>query len=423
MKMTPNSPSRPWVTLRRMKDPSPLANNARTRQAIRFHWSLDPSVVFLNHGSFGACPIPVLQHQSALRARMERQPVQFFVRDLEGLLDEARAGLGNFIGAPARDLVWVPNATTAVNSVLRSLEFRAGDELLTTDHEYNACRNVLEFVAKRAGAKVVVAAVPFPLAHSGQVVEAIMDRVTDRTRIALLDHVTSQTGLVLPIRELVSALAVRGVETLVDGAHGPGMLDLNLEAIGAGWYTGNCHKWICAPKGAAFLYTRPDLQPRTRPAVISHGANSPRTDRSRYLIEFDWTGTDDPTPMLCVPEAIRFMGEIMPGGWTALRSNNHQLALRGRNVLCHVLGISPPCPDHMIGSLASLPLPDGGGAESKSPLYADPLQNELLEKFRIEVPVIPWPATPRRLIRVSGQVYNRDGDYEALGRALRALAF
>jgi isopenicillin-N epimerase len=404
-----------------MNDPSLPLTDDRTGHGVRACWSLDPSVIFLNHGSFGACPIPVLQYQAELRQRMERQPVQFFVRDLEGLLDEARASLGAFLGAPANDLAWVPNATTAVNAVLRSLSFERGDELLTTDHEYNACRNVLDFVARRAGARVVVASLPFPIASRDQVIQAVMDRVTGRTRLALLDHVTSQTGLVLPIEALVRELRARGVETVVDAAHAPGMLPLEVAAIGAAWYTGNCYKWICAPKGAAFLYTRPDMQQRTRPAVISHGANSTRTGRSRYLIEFDWTGTDDPTAFLSVPAAIRFMGELMPGGWGAVRETNHQLALRGRDVLCNTLGIDPPCPDDMIGSLASLPLPDGDGRVGDSPLYADPLQDRLLQQFQIEVPVIPWPAPPKRLIRISGQVYNRDGDYEALGRALRAL--
>lgn len=393
----------------------------RSRQAFRRHWLLDPSVIFLNHGSFGACPIPVLQCQAELRQRMERQPVQFFVRDLEGLLDEAREALGAFLGAPPHDLAWVPNATTAVNAVLGSLSFAPGDELLTTDHEYNACRNVLDLVASRAGARVVVANLPFPVAGPGQVLQAVMDRVTARTRIALIDHVTSQTGLVLPIEALVRELRARGVETLVDAAHAPGMLPLKVAAIGAAWYTGNCHKWMCAPKGAAFLYTRPDMQARTRPAVISHGASSTRTDRSRYLVEFDWMGTDDPTAVLSVPEAIRFMGQLMPGGWAAIRECNRQLVLRGRDVLCHALGIDPPCPDDMIGSLASLPLPDGDGRPGKSPLYADPLQDILLQQFGIEVPVIPWPSPPKRLIRLSGQVYNCDGDYEKLGLALRAL--
>ena len=398
-----------------------MKRSDRSKRALRAHWSLDPSVVFLNHGSFGACPVQVLQYQAQLRQRMERQPVQFFVRDLEGLLDEARVVLGDFLGAPAQDLAWIPNATTAVNAVLRSLHFEPGDELLTTDHEYNACRNVLDFVAGRAGARVVVAEVPFPVTDPEQVLDAVLGRVTARTRIALLDHVTSQTALVLPIGPLVRELRARGVETLVDGAHAPGMLPLDLAAIGAAWYTGNCHKWVCAPKGAAFLYTRPDMQQRTRPAVISHGANSTRTGRSRYLIEFDWMGTDDPTAILSVPEAIRFMSQLMPGGWAAIRETNHQLALRGRDVLCEVLGVDAPCPDEMIGSLASLPLPDGDGGPSSSPLYADPLQDLLLEQFHIEVPVIPWPAPPKRLIRVSGQVYNCDGDYEKLGHALRAL--
>jgi isopenicillin-N epimerase len=352
---------------------------------------------------------------------MERQPVQFFVRDLEGLLDEARDVLSDFLGAPAADLAWIPNATTAVNAVLRSLHFEPGDELLTTDHEYNACRNVLDFVASRTGARVVVARLPFPVAAAEQTLQAVLDCVTPRTRLALIDHVTSQTGLVLPIAAMVRELRERGVETLVDAAHAPGMLPLDVAAIGAGWYTGNCHKWICAPKGAAFLYTRPDLQERTRPTVISHGASASRTGRSRYLIEFDWMGTDDPTAILSVPAAIRFMGQLLPGGWAAVRETNHQLALRGRDVLCNALGIDPPCPDDMIGSLASLPLPDGDGRPSVSPLYADPLQDQLLERFHIEVPVIPWPRPPKRLIRISAQVYNSDGDYEQLGHALQAL--
>ena len=217
-------------TLQRMNDEGTSLTDDRTQRGIRAQWALDPSVIFLNHGSFGACPIPVLQYQAELRQRMERQPVQFFVRDLEGLLDEARAALGGFLLAPADDLAWVSNATTAVNAVLRSLRFQPGDELLTTDHEYNACRNVLDFVARRAGARVVVASLPFPIAGPEQVIQAVMDRVTERTRIALLDHVTSQTGLVLPMAAIVRELRERGVETLVDAAHAPGMLPLNVAA-------------------------------------------------------------------------------------------------------------------------------------------------------------------------------------------------
>jgi isopenicillin-N epimerase len=385
------------------------------------HWGLDPGISFLNHGSFGACPVPVLEHQRRLRERMEAQPVQFLARDLEPLLDAARAALAAFVGADPADLAWVANATTGVNSVLRSLALSRGDELLTTDHEYNACRNALDVVAERAGAVVVVAEVPFPLSSADQVVEAVLAGVTARTRIALLDHVTSQTGLVLPMAQLVRELDRRGVDTLVDGAHAPGMLDLDLDGLGAAYFTGNCHKWLCAPKGAAFLHVRRDRRERVRPLVVSHGANSPRRDRSRFHLEFDWVGTADPTAVLCVPEAIRFMGSLLPGGWTELRRRNRGLALGARDELCRALGAAPPCPDGMIGSMAALPLPPGPDEAPDSALYTDPLQAELLERWGIEAPVIPWPAPPARLIRISAQVYNRFEQYQLLAGALKAL--
>jgi isopenicillin-N epimerase len=378
-------------------------------------------VAFLNHGSFGACPRPVLEAQERLRDRMEREPVQFFARDLEGLLDGARGELAAFLGCPAEDLAFVSNVTAAVNAVLRSLSLKPQDELLVTNQEYNACRNALEFATVRAGARVVAAEVPFPIDSSDAVVAAVLARVTPRTRLALLDHVTSQTGIIFPIERLVCALAERGVETLVDGAHAPGMLPLDVSSIGAAYYAGNCHKWLCAPKGAGFLYARRDRQAEIRPVAISHGANSRRTDRSRFLLEFDWTGTDDPTAVLCVPEAIRFMGSLLPGGWPALMASNHQLVLGARAAICRALEIPLPCPDEMIGSLAAFPLPQGSIDRPRAPFYCDPLQDLLLRDFGIEVPVIPWPAPPERLLRVSAQIYNTPGQYERLAEALSTL--
>ena len=383
-------------------------------------WLLDPRIVFLNHGSFGSSPRPVLDFERKMRNRLERRPIQFFVRDLEKLLDEARGTLARFLGADADTLVFVPNATAGVNTVLRSLRFQHGDELLVTNHEYNACRNALNFAAARSGARVVVAEVPFPLRGANQVMDAVLGRVTARTRLALLDHVTSQTGLLFPIEQLVKELAERGVDTLVDGAHAPGMVPLHLRTLGAAYYTGNCHKWICAPKGTGFLCVRPDRQKLVRPLSISHGANSPRADRSRFLIEFGWTGTWDPSACLSVPEALRFVGSRLPGGWPAIRRRNRRLALAARKIICQTLQIDLPCPDEMIGSLASVPLPDAREKRlPKSPLYLDPLQDQLLAKYRIEVPIIPWPSPPRRLLRLSAQLYNSLPQYRLLAEALK----
>ena len=380
-------------------------------------WPLDPKVTFLNHGSFGSCPRPVLEFQQSLRERMERQPVQFFVRDLEKLWDDARAALVRFVGADADDLVFVPNATSGVNTVLRSLTFQKGDELVATNHEYNACRNALEVLT--SGARVKTATIPFPLQSEDEIVAAVLAKVTARTRLVLFDHVSSQTGLIFPAERLVRELNQRGVDCLIDGAHAPGMIPLDLRRIGAAYYTGNCHKWLCAPKGAAFLHVRRDRQKPIRPLIISHGANSKRTDRSRFLIEFGWTGTGDPSASLSVPEALRVMESALPGGWPEVMRHNHDLVLRARKILCDVLAIDPPCPDEMIGSLASLPLPDSKNVQpALSPLYADPLQERLLREKRIEVPIIPWPAPPKRLVRISAQLYNSLPQYRRLAKAL-----
>lgn len=386
-------------------------------------WSLDPSVTFLNHGSYGACPLPVQRAQQRFREQLERQPLRFFMREFEALLDASRRSLAAFVGVQADELVFVPNATTGVNAVLRSLSFNSGDELLTTNQEYNACRNALDFIASRTGATVVIATIPFPLESPHQIVEAVIERVSSKTRLALLDHVTSKTGLIFPIQQLVSELAARNVDTLVDGAHAPGMVPLNLNEIGATYYTGNCHKWLCAPKGAAFLYVRGDRQSAIRPLTISHGANSGRTDKSRFQLEFDWMGTDDPTAYLCIPEAIEFLGSLLPGGWTQLMENNRAKALWARQVLCEALNVSPPCPDDMIGSMAVVPLPhELSGYEQAGQVREWPvLQDLLCDRFNIEVPVIPWTTPFQQMVRVSAQLYNTPEQYQTLANALITL--
>jgi isopenicillin-N epimerase len=394
--------------MRRLPPGSPFAD----------HWDLDPEVVYLNHGSFGACPRAVLAVQQELRAAMERQAVRFVHRELESRLAMARAALAALLGSAADDLAFVPNATTGVNTVLRSLRFAPGDELLTIDHTYNACRNVLDFVAAQHGAKVVVAPIPFPIDGPDLVVERVLGAVTTRTRLLLIDHVTSPTGLVLPVERLVPALHARGIDTLVDGAHAPGMLPLQLDRLGAAYYTGNCHKWLCAPKGAALLHVRRDRQAAIRPLVLSHGANSPRQDRSRFRLEFDFVGTADYTPYLCVPAAIEFLAGLLPGGLPALQRHNHELMRHGRDRLCEVLGVPPPAPDSMLGSLAAVPLP-WRDAPGVGPLGLDPLQVALHDRHGIEVPVMRW-ATPRlRLLRISPQIYHSRRQYDHLAACLR----
>ena len=392
-------------------------------------WPLSPEITFLNHGSFGSCPRPVLEFQKNLRDRMESEPVQFLAGQLEPLWDHARENLASFVGAPPDELVFVQNATMGVNTVLHSLSFGPEDELLVTNQEYNASRNALNVAAEKWRSKIVVAEIPFPVQSEDQIIAAVLDKVTPRTRLALLDHVVSQTALVLPLAKIIPALKERGVETLVDGAHAPGMIPLNLRELGATYYTGNCHKWICAPKSVGFLHVPRQKQQGVRPLVISHGANSPRHDRSRFLIEFSWMGTWDPTPCLSVPEALRFMGTLHPDGWPGVMAHNHRLALDGRALVAKALGTALPCPGEMIGSMAALPLPPSPvDPMATSPLYRDALQQSLYKEHRIEVPVLTWPAPAPgstmqpRLIRISAQLYNRIEDYQRLASALTELS-
>ena len=385
-------------------------------------WRLDPAVTFLNHGSYGPCPEPVLAVQRALRDRMEAEPVRFLSGDLPGLLDAARHEVAAFLGADPDGLAFVTNATTGVNTVLHSLRFEPGDELVTNDHEYNATINAMRAVAERDGARVVVARIPFPIGDPGKAAAAILGVITDRTRLVLVSQITSPTALILPVADLVAELDRRGIDVLVDGAHAPGMVPLDLDRLGAAYWTGNGHKWLCGPKGAAVLWVRADRRERIHPLVVSHGANETLTDRSRFRAEFDWTGTGDPTAALTLPAAIRWMAEqASDGGWPAVMAANHELALTGRDRLAAALSIPPLAPDSMLGAMAALPVPglrdDSGAVE---------LGRRLEEEDRIQVPIGGWPVPAARmaiepeqvLVRISAQRYNEAADYDRLAEAL-----
>lgn len=387
-------------------------------------WRLDPEVTFLNHGSYGACPEPVLEVQRAWRDRLEAEPVRFLSGELPGLLAEAREALGRFLGADPDGLAFVPNATTGINTVLQSLRFEPGDELLTDDHEYNATINAMRAVAARDGARVVVAPIPFPIAGPAEALAAILDAVTERTRLLLVSHVTSPTGLILPVADLVAEMDRRGIDTLVDGAHVPGMLHVDVAGLGAAYWTGNGHKWLCGPKGTAVLWVRGDRRELIHPLVVSHGANEPLAGRTRFRHEFDWVGTSDPTGFLTLPAAIDWMDRCAAadgGGWPAIMAANHTLALEGRDIVAGALGISAPVPDMMLGSMAAMPLA-GVADEAAATALCAALETE----DRIQVPIGPWPVraaqrrgvAPRILVRISAQRYNERADYERLAAAL-----
>ena len=390
------------------------------------HWSLDPDVVYLNHGSFGACPRPVLAEQQRLRDRMESELVRFFVEELPGLTDQARAVLAGFLKCPVPDVVFMPNATTAVTTVLENVsrEWREGDEVIATAHEYPACMNNLRRIASQAGAKVVPVKVPFPLKDAAEVVDAVMGAVTPRTRALLISHVTSPSALILPVERIVPELERRGIACIVDGAHATGFVrGLNLGELKPSFYTANCHKWLCTPKGSAFLYIREDRQKDFRPLVLSNNAEKPKAGRKHLHTEFDYVGTDDFTAWLAVPAGIRFMGSLLPGGWDALMARNHEVAVSARALICETLGVQPAAPESMLGPMASIFLPPHESERharlmARPSRYHDALQDALVQKHRIQVPVWAVAGENRRLVRISAQIYNAPEQYEYLARAL-----
>lgn len=382
---------------------------------LRSLFLLDPDVVFLNHGSFGATPRPVFAAYQAWQRRLEAEPVQFLIRELPDLLAEARAALAAYLGVAAADLVYMPNATFAVNVVARSLPLGSGDELLTTNHEYGACENVWRFLSGKRGFTYRRQPLPFPLPEVPDLDEFLVDTfwrgVTPRTRVIFLSHITSATALRLPVAAICERARAEGILTVVDGAHAPGQIPLDLEAIGADFYLGNAHKWLCAPKGSAFLYTRPARQALIEPLVVGWGWGEERSLRfgSDYLDYLQWLGTNDLAAYLSVPSAIAFQADH---GWPAVRERCHALLQEALARLSALTGLPSPYPDASLYrqmAVASLP-----------PL-ADlaKFQMRLFDQFQVEIPCIEWQA--RQFIRISVQGYNREEDISVLETALGTL--
>ena len=374
----------------------------------------------LNHGSFGAVPLEVQARQIEWRARWEANTTGFILNEYTDALDVARQELANFVGAAPAGLVFVRNASQGGASVIRTIEpqLKPGDEIVTTNQDYNAVRQTLEFSAATRGTRVVVAEVPFPIESPDQVLNSVLNAITARTRLVVIDHIASPTGLIFPIEEIVSEVEP-DVPVLVDGAHGPGQVPLSLDALGASWYTGNLHKWVCAPKGSGFLHARADRIDETVPTVISHAWNTPIVDgASKYHGLFDWVGTDDMTPWLTVPDAIGVVGRMESGGWPAVMKRNHELALEARRIICDVLAIQAPAPDEMVGSLFAIRLSDRSGEDPGGLL--SPLNQELLHAG-FETLVMVWPEWPHQTIRISAHLYNELDEYRLIADTLSQM--
>lgn len=382
------------------------------------HWPLDSSRFFLNHGSFGACPTFVLEEQRKWQDLMELEPVRFFEELMPDLLLESREALGEFLHCSPNDLAFVSNATSGVNTVLRSLNFKKDDEILVPNHAYQACRNAIDFVARRWGANVVTVSIPFPINGPEIVVDLMMDAATEKTKLVMIDTVTSPTGLRMPFEELTSLFEARGIEVLLDAAHGIGMIPLHLDELGASYVTSNCHKWLCAPKGTAFLHVRSDKQHKIQPLTISHGHTFPLGTTTRFRHEFDWTGTQDISGWCTIPRVIQGMEDLIEGGWPAIMQHNHDLAIEGRNLICETLGIEAPCPDSMIACISTLQLP-GEPLSHEIMHEPDPLHEILSSKYNIQVPVWSWPSPAGRYLRISAQLYNTIEEYQVLANALK----
>ena len=378
---------------------------------LRSLYLLDPNVTFLNHGSFGATPQPVFDAYQAWQRRLEWQPVRFLGTELAGHLAEARRALGDFLHADAADLVYVPNATFGVNVVARSLRLGAGDEVLTTDHEYGACDRVWRYLSRERGFAYCRQPVALPLTTDEELVDHFWQGVTPRTRIIFLSHITSPTAVRLPIAALCARARAAGILTLIDGAHAPGQIDLDLPAIGADFYTGNCHKWLSSPKGAAFLYARREAQALVEPLVVGWGYDAePGTSYgSRFLDLLQWLGTIDYAAYLSVPAAIRFQAEH---DWPAVRAACHPLVGQALDGIGGLTGLPSVYPDDSFyHQMAVAPLPP------QTDIVA--LKRRLIDDCRIEIPCTRWNDQP--FIRVSIQAYNTHDDVSRLVDALRVL--
>lgn len=373
---------------------------------------LDPNVTFLNHGSFGATPRPVFEAYQDWQRLLERQPVLFLGRDFPALDHDARQVLGTALHTSTDDLVFIPNATHGVNIITRALHLSPGDEILTTDHEYGACDNAWRFICNKTGAQYIRQPIPVPFSSQEAILESLWQGVSEHTRVIYVSHITSPTAVCFPVEAICARARQEGILTVIDGAHAPGQIPLDLPAIGADFYFGNCHKWMLSPKGAGFLYARPEVQGMIEPLIVSWGysANSETTTGSTFVDLLQWAGTRDPAAALSVPAALLFMEEYH---WEDVRQQCHEWLMQAVNRLCDFTGLPSIYPNEpgTFYQMASVPLP-----ELRSP---EILKTRLYDEFSIEIPILEWNG--QTLMRISVQGYNTIQDLKALIDALEIL--
>lgn len=359
--------------------------------------------MFLNHGSFGSCPKPVFEAYQRWQSELERQPVEFLGRRFDGLMDLARAALAAYINGSAENLIFVPNATTGVNIAARSLRLQPGDEILTTDQEYGACSYTWQHNCERTGARYVERSLPLPMTTCEAFVEQLWAGVTPRTRVIYLSHITSPTALIFPVEEICRRARDAGIITVIDGAHAPGQIPLDMERIGADFYTGNCHKWMCAPKGSGFLYVRPEFQPQIEPMIISWGWH----DDADFATRNQWQGTRDPSAYLTVPAAIDWMAAH---DWDTVRARCHALGVELRAQIADWSDLPPLAPDTWFSQMFTARLP---------PCDPEVVKRRLYDEYRVEAPLVA--VNGGQGIRVSFQAYNTRDDGQKLLQALREI--
>ncbi len=382
---------------------------------------IDPRSIALNHGSFGAVPLEIVNYQFSLIKRMESLTTKFFTRELPSLLEESLHVLTDFINAPYENTVFIKNATSAVNAVLNSIPFKKNDEIVTTNLIYASCRKTLEHISACKGVVVRQAEIPFP-AHSDQkIFDTIMALVNNKTKLIFIDHISSETATVMPVEKIIEEASKAGIDTFIDGAHAPGMIPLDIKKLNPTYYTGNCHKWLYTPKGSAFMYVKSEKIDQMTPPVISNNFREGKSGVERFRNSFDWSATMDYSSFVCVGRTIKYLENEVEGGWREIMKRNHQLVISGRNTLSEILDTKNCIPDEMTGSMVTIKLGSKAVTDKKTGL--DVLQIELLDRYNVEALITTLYPTNERILRISAALYNNRADYETLLDKLKILLF